>query len=261
MDVTHSSPPSVFTADRETDAGREAAAHAAAALREAIAERGSARVVFASAPSQQEMLAHLAQEPGLDWSRIRSFHMDEYLGLPADHPAGFGLWLQARLPEAAHASFERIHTDGALDDEAARYARLIDEAPIDVVCLGIGVNGHIAFNEPGVASSTDPEIVRVVTLDVASRQQQVDEGLFEALSDVPTHALSLTVPALLSARTLICTVIGEHKAAAVARALGGGIDDSSPASFLRTHANVSWFLDAPAANALDDTIRGDSLPL
>lgn len=250
MDVTHSSPPSVFTADSETEVGRAAAARAASALREAISDRGHARVVFASAPSQHEMLAHLAQEPGLDWSRIRSFHMDEYLGLAADHPAAFGHWLADRLPDTAHDGFRRIHTQDSLDEEALRYSELIDEAPIDVVCLGIGVNGHIAFNEPGAASSTDPVTARVVPLDLTSRQQQVDEGLFADLEDVPTHALTLTVPALLSARTLVCTVIGTHKADAVARALRGEIDESSPASFLRTHPDVWWFLDAAAASAL-----------
>lgn len=260
MNVTSSSPPSVFTADHEDEAGQQAAARAASALRAAIAERGHARAVFASAPSQHQMLKHLAQEPGLDWSRIRSFHMDEYLGLPSDHTAAFGRWLAGRLPAAAHDGFERIHTQDSLDDEAIRYAQLIDEAPIDVVCLGIGVNGHIAFNEPGVASSTDPETVRVVPLDLASRQQQVDEGLFSDLDDVPTHALTLTVPALLSAHTLVCTVIGKHKAEAVARAIIGEIDESSPASFLRTHADVSWFLDAAAASALAPA-GSDSLAL
>ncbi|WP_309127336.1 6-phosphogluconolactonase [Microbacterium sp.] len=259
MDKIPSANPRVRSAASATAAGCDAARRAADVIRDAIRARGLARVVFASAPSQDAMLAHLAIEPELDWSRVRSFHMDEYLDLPADHPSCFGLWLQRRLPEQAQAGLERIRTDGGLASEAARYAGLIGEAPIDLVCLGIGVNGHIAFNEPGDADPDDAETVRVVSLDAASRRQQVDEGLFERIEEVPTHALSLTVPALLSGRSLVCSVIGSHKAAAVARALNGPIDASSPASFLRTHADVTWFLDADAASALDrDSERLDT---
>lgn len=248
MDTIRSATPDVYVAETATTSGRAAARRAADVLRRALASKGEARVVFASAPSQEALLAHLREEPDVDWSRVRSFHMDEYLDLPVDHPGCFGLWLAERLPESARENLERIRTDGGLIAEAARYAALIEEAPIDLVCLGIGVNGHIAFNEPGDAQVDAAESVRVVALDMTSRQQQVDEGLFAQIDDVPTHALSLTVPALLSGRSLVCSVIGTHKAPAVARALSGPIDDSSPASFLRTHKDVAWFLDADAAS-------------
>lgn len=234
-----------------TAAGHAAALRAADVIRGAIATRGAARVVFASAPSQEEMLTHLIQTPDIDWHRVRSFHMDEYLNLPAGHPGSFGLWLSRRLPSAARERLERIRTDGGADNEAARYSGLIEAAPIDLVCLGVGVNGHIAFNEPGEADLSDPETVRVVTLDNTSRRQQVDDGLFPRISDVPTHALSLTVPALLSARSIVCTVVGAHKAPAVTRAAIGHIDASSPASFLRTHPDARWFLDIAAASGLE----------
>lgn len=241
----------IHTATSVAEAGREAAQRAATVLRDAIDSRATARVIFASAPSQQAMLAALVQEPGIDWSRIRSFHMDEYLGLPDDHANSFGLWLQQRLPAEALPGLERIRPDVKPAAEAARYAGLLAEAPIDLVCLGIGVNGHIAFNEPGTSGPEDPETVRVVTLDETSRQQQVEEQLFASLTEVPTHALTLTVPALLSGGSLVCSVVGAHKADAVARAVHGPIGRAVPASFLRTHPDVSWFLDAAAAQSLN----------
>ncbi|MBN7793887.1 6-phosphogluconolactonase [Microbacterium esteraromaticum] len=251
MDHFPSADVDVRIAESATAAGHAAALRAADVIRGAIATQGEARVVFASAPSQEEMLAHLTQAPDIDWRRVRSFHMDEYLDLPADHPGCFGLWLSQRLPGAARETLERIRTDGGADNEATRYSELLDAAPIDLVCLGIGVNGHIAFNEPGEADLSDPETVRVVALDDTSRRQQVDDGLFPRISDVPTRALSLTVPALLSARSLVCTVVGAHKAPAVTRAAIGRIDASCPASFLRTHPDVRWFLDAAAASGLE----------
>lgn len=247
--------PDIRTAPSADAAGREAAERAAGVIRESISIHGRARVIFASAPSQDALLAHLAAAPDVDWSLVHSFHMDEYLGLPAGHSGSFGHWLAQRLPAAALPQLHRIDPDGGTTAEAARYSALIEESPIDLVCLGIGVNGHIAFNEPGDADFDDPATVRLVTLDTTSRQQQVTEGLFPTLDDVPTHALSLTVPALLSARTAICSVIGAHKATAVARALTGPVDESSPASSLRTHADVSWFLDEAAASTLEHGLR------
>lgn len=251
MDAKVSAAPSVYIDRSADESGQRAARRAADALSRAINERGHARVIFASAPSQESMLRHLSSREDVDWTRVSSFHMDEYLGLRRDHPAGFGQWLRARLPSSAQSGFSPINTDGDLHSEVERYAALIAEQPIDVVCLGVGVNGHIAFNEP---SDTDPddEIARTVTLDTTSRQQQVDEGLFPNLTDVPTHALTLTIPALLSGRTLVCSVIGSHKADAVVRALRGPIGPACPASYLRTHADASWFLDADAAAGVSD---------
>lgn len=251
MDNTPMEMSRVRTAASAAEAGRDAARRAASVLRDAITSRGAARVIFACAPSQEAMLAALAHEPDIDWARVHSFHMDEYLGLAPDHPNTFGQWLQERLPAAALAGLERIRSDDRPAAEATRYAALLDEAPIDLVCLGIGVNGHIAFNEPGTSAPDDSEMVRVVTLDDASRRQQVDEGLFPQLSDVPTHALTLTVPALLAGRSLVCSVVGAHKADAVTRAAQGPIDALVPASFLRLHPDVTWFLDESAAAGLN----------
>ncbi|PSL00431.1 glucosamine-6-phosphate deaminase [Haloactinopolyspora alba] len=232
----------------------EAAASAATAAAEvivtAVAERGSATVVFASAPSQELMLAALGADPRVDWTRVRSLHMDEYLGLDHDHPQAFGQWLRDRLPAEALPGLHRIRADGDPEAEARRYAELVAAGNVDLVCLGMGVNGHIAFNEPGIARFDDDALARVVELAEVSRIQQADEGLFPSADDVPTHAITLTVPALLGARTLVATVLGAQKARAVADALEGPVTPECPASALRTHADVSVHLDDGAATML-----------
>ncbi|HEX6681945.1 MAG TPA: 6-phosphogluconolactonase, partial [Candidatus Limnocylindrales bacterium] len=163
----------------------------------------------------------------------------------------FGEWLRVRLAAVPLGSFERLRPDAADPaGEAKRYAELLARDPIDVALLGIGMNGHIAFNEPGDTSFDDPRRVRVVALEEMSREQQVHEGLFASVAEVPTHAVTLTVPALLQAGTLVVTVHGKHKAAAVADALLGPVDPSCPASALRTHAAVSIHLDLAAAEDL-----------
>ncbi|QOR70593.1 6-phosphogluconolactonase [Ruania alkalisoli] len=240
-------------------AGVQEAAGAAArtvadAIVDAVRRRGVARVIFASAPSQEAMLAVLARDERIDWSKVRSFHMDEYLDLAMDRPQAFGQWLADRLPLAALPGFERIRADtedGA--DEIARYGALITAAPVDVTCLGVGVNGHIAFNEPGITDFADSAWVREVTLDLVSRQQQVDDGLFADVSDVPARALTLTVPALASASLMVCTVLGAQKAPAVARALTGPVESACPASRLQDHPRALWFLDPDAARELSTT--------
>jgi glucosamine-6-phosphate deaminase len=241
------------------DAGADAARTAAAAILEALDARGGARVIFASAPSQEQMIAALSADPRIDWSRVTSFHMDEYLGLDPDRPQAFGRWLADRLPAAALPGFARIDSAADPTAEAARYAALLSEAPIDVTCLGFGMNGHVAFNEPGVARFDDPELLRVVELDARSRHQQVEEGLFPTLDDVPTRALTLTVPALMSAAVVVATVPGAHKARAVADALAGPVSPDCPASVLRTHPRASIHLDAAAAALVPEHV-GSAAP-
>lgn len=229
--------------------GRAASRDVAAAIGAAIDQHGRARVVFASAPSQQQMLDALVCAD-VGWGRVEAFHMDEYLGLPDDHPSAFGPWLAARLPVERLAGFHRLDpTAGDAETESRRYESLLAAGPLDLGCLGIGVNGHIAFNEPG-SDLADPRLVRPVTLDPTSRQQQVDDGCFPTVADVPVTAVSLTVPALLSCAAIVVTVPGAHKAAAVAAAIDGPVDPACPASALQTHDRVRVHLDAGSASLL-----------
>lgn len=232
-------------------AGREAAR----ILRAAVTARGRARVLFASAPSQEEMLATLVSDSKIDWDRVDAFHMDEYVGLPQGSPHAFGAWLEKRLDAADGVRLERMTPGSEPAREAARYTALVRSARMDLVCMGIGVNGHIAFNEPGAGRLDDPETVRLVGLDDTSRRQQVQEGLFPTLEDVPTHALTLTVPALLNTAAVVVTVHGAHKAVAVAASLEGPVDARCPASAIRTHPAVSVYVDAAAAGRLTPTTQ------
>lgn len=233
-------------------AGAHAGRLAAGVLRRALAQRGGARVVFASAPSQEATIATLGAAEGIDWSKVTSMHLDDYLGLDPQHPAAFGQWLADRLPEQARSGLDRIRTDGEAGAEVERYTQALEAGPIDLVCLGIGVNGHLAFNEPGDTDFDDPSLVRQIALAHASRQQQVDEGLFATLDEVPTHALTLTVPAIMRGGVIVGTVLGEAKAASVAAALTGPITEELPASALRTHASAHLYLDEAAADSLPD---------
>ncbi|MBP2463900.1 MULTISPECIES: 6-phosphogluconolactonase [unclassified Rhizobium] len=224
--------------------GAAAAADIAAALAERLASQPTVRMVFAAAPSQGDMLAALATVPGLDWNRVTAFHMDEYIGLDPASPARFANWLDAhvfnRLPFAA---VHRITPEPNAEAEVARYATLMNEAPIDIVCLGIGVNGHIAFNDPPVADFEDPLDVKVVVLDDICRQQQVDDDCFPDFASVPHQAVTLTVPRLVRAERLFCVVPGSIKREAVARTLYGPIATECPASILRNHPACTLYID------------------
>ncbi len=237
--------------DRAT-MGRAAAQRAAAILRKALANQGRARIIVASAPSQQELIASLTSIPDLDWSRITVFHMDEYAGLPAGHPATFRAWQQEHLLSRVQpACFHGIRGEsGDLDSEILRYATLLQEEPVDLVCMGIGENGHIAFNDPPVADFNDPWLIKKVELDGACRQQQVNDGCFPDPASVPTHALTLTCPALMSGRAIVCVVPGPRKAAAVKATLEGPVSASCPATVLRQHPDAVLYLDADSASHL-----------
>jgi glucosamine-6-phosphate deaminase len=242
---------SVAVSPDRTSMGAAAAADAAEAILEAVGDRGRARVVFASAPSQREMLSALAARDDLDWSRVEAFHMDEYLGLPATAPQAFGQWLRDHLfAQVSGGHLNVIDPAARPEAEAERYGALVLSEPLDLVCLGIGENGHLAFNEPHQAQLEDDRAARVVELDLKSRRQQVSDGQFSRLDLVPTTAITLTVPTLLSAQTIVGTVPGASKAAAVAAALDGPIGTDCPASFLRTHDTVYLHLDREAAQRL-----------
>ncbi|MBY3618733.1 glucosamine-6-phosphate deaminase [Acinetobacter sp. CUI P1] len=215
----------------------------------ALLEQSSApvRMVFAAAPSQNELYEGLVQEQGIDWSRVCAFHMDEYIGLPADAPQRFGNYLQERLFSRVNPGrIELLGRTGNIEEECRRYGALLNEAPIDIVCLGIGENGHIAFNDPPVADFADPYPVKIVLLDEACRQQQVNDGCFPSLDEVPTHALTLTVPALMTGQYLYAIVPGKAKHDALLAALHDPVSTACPASILRTHPGITLFTDRDA---------------
>ncbi|MDO3411092.1 glucosamine-6-phosphate deaminase [Saccharibacillus sp. CPCC 101409] len=228
--------------------GEAAAARAGSAVRELLEEPGRrVRMVFAAAPSQNELYEGLIRETGIDWSRVEAFHMDEYLGLDAEAPQNFGNYLTGRLFGAVKPGrVELLDGTADADRECARYSELLGEAPIDIVCLGIGENGHIAFNDPPVADFDDPVTVKVVQLDEACRRQQVNDGCFSALEEVPTQALTLTVPALMAGAQLFGIVPGASKREALGAALEAPIGTGCPATILRTHPNIVLFADKEA---------------
>lgn len=223
-----------------------------------LAEKGHARMVFAAAPSQAETLAALIRRPGIDWSRVTAFHMDEYLGLPPDAPERFGNWLRTalfdKLPFAAVHYIDTI-TPETPEASAARYAKLLLERPIDIVCLGIGMNGHLAFNDPPVADFTDPEPVKPVPLDQMCREQQVADGCFASLAEVPTSAITVTIPTLMSATRLFCMVPGPLKARAVQATMRAPLSTEWPSTILRTHRSCTIYTDLDSAALLDEGVR------
>lgn len=232
--------------------GREAASAGAEFIRSAIRRQGKARLLFSAANSQLEMIAGLAKEPDIDWNAVEVFHVDEYLGLPISHPESFAGWTERNLvgvvkPGKAH------YINGAAKDsevECERYARLLSEDKIDVSFLGIGENGHIGFNDPHAADFADPKMVKLIALDERCREQQVREGHWPKLSDVPEVGFAVTCPALVNADHIVCCVPGTPKAQAVRDALEGPIAASCPASCLRTHPEATLYLDVQSAAQL-----------
>lgn len=231
--------------------GAAAAAQVAQAIREAVAAKGSADVVVATGASQFEFLDALVTQD-VPWPKVRAFHLDEYIGLDDGHPASFRRYLRERL--FSKVSPAEVHyVRGDTPDphaEAKRYGNLLAGREIDVSCIGIGENGHIAFNDPPVADFDDPVLMKVVELDEACRRQQLGEGWFPTLADVPTHALTQTVPAMMRARQISCVVPDARKAKAVRDTLRGPISTACPASVLRRHPDCTLWLDEPAAGMM-----------
>jgi glucosamine-6-phosphate deaminase len=231
---------------------RAAADRAAAVLRDAVAAKGVAHAMFATGNSQLEFVDALVTDtPDISWSDVVVFHMDEYVGVGPDDPAGFQRWIRERIsdrvdPRHAH------YIDGLADPdvECGRYADLLEKNPLDLCCLGIGENGHLAFNDPPVADFDDPLDMKVVELDRECRLQQVNEGHFPDINAVPRLALTATIPALLRARTVLAIVPESRKAAPVRAAITGPLSTACPASYLRTQDNVTLFLDPGSASLL-----------
>ncbi|MPZ21581.1 MAG: glucosamine-6-phosphate deaminase [Luteitalea sp.] len=242
-----------------SDLGQAAAALAAETIVEAVAARGCARVVAATGTSQLAFLEALTAKTDLPWSRVELFHLDEYIGLPVTHPASFGRYLLERLIrptgiEAYHLLDGEANADLVCDD----VGRAVSAAPIDVAFVGIGENGHLAFNDPPADFHTERPYF-IVDLDDACRRQQVREGWFAALEEVPRRAMSMSIRQILKARRILCIVCDERKAAAVRACLSDGISPMAPASILRTHPDTTLFADRSATSLLDPALiaRGE----
>jgi len=235
---------------------RAAARDAASRIRVAIASLGLARIVAATGTSQMAFLDQLTREPDLDWSKVELFHLDEYVGLPADHPASFRRYLRERLIlPAGIARFQLI--DGSRDPHAVceELGRELAARPVDVAFVGIGENGHLAFNDPPADFETDRPFL-VVRLDDACRRQQVGEGWFKKIDDVPERAITMSIRQILQSRAIIAVVPEARKAAAVRTCLEGEMSPTAPASILRTHQDTTLFLDVESAALLTRESQG-----
>lgn len=221
-----------------------------------LLKKNRVNMIFAAAPSQNEFLEALSKRTDLDWGRVNAFHMDEYIGLNRSAPQLFGNFLKKRLfDKLPFAGIYYLNGNAdALHLECQQYSDLLKLFPPDIVCLGIGENTHLAFNDPPVADFNDEYKVKIVELDYACRIQQVNDGCFAELSDVPTHAITLTIPALMSAENVYCIVPGKNKAPAIALTLKENISETYPSTILRRHANSILFLDQESAALVDKEV-------
>lgn len=230
--------------DNRQSMGLAAGEEAVAYLKELLAGQDEVWAIFGAAPSQNEILAALVAAEGVDWSRVHAVHMDEYVNLAEDAPQGFGNFLRrAIFDKLPFASVEFIGSMGDPQEKIDSYTALLARHKIDIVFMGIGENGHIAFNDPHVADFNDPMPVKIVDLDQKCRQQQVNDGCFARLEDVPTHAITLTVPTLFSGSRLFCVVPAPTKADAVRATVEGPISEVCPATVMRMHDNATLYCD------------------
>ena len=235
---------------------RAAAAHAAGAIRSAIANRGRARIIVATGASQFEFLDELTGNQEVDWARVTLFHLDEYVGLPLAHPASFRKYIRERVIEkTAIEDYVLLDGEGDLREVCRRAGAALTAAPVDVAFVGIGENGHLAFNDPPADFSAEEPYI-VVPLDEACRRQQVGEGWFAAIDDVPRSAISMSIRQILKSAEIICVVPDDRKAVAVRDTLEQPVSPDVPASAMRAHAHVTMYLDAASAALLGpDTLR------
>ena len=248
----------VYVYPTRQDTSEAAAFEAASILGSALSKHGSARIIVGTGNSQLDLMHALVEAPGLDWSRIEVFHMDEYVGMAEDHPASFHRWLKSHLVDIVHPGKVNYMFGDTPDSirECERYAKLLHAAPVDICFIGFGENGHIAFNDPGMADFHDPLAIKRVTMDERCRRQQVGEGHFPTIDAMPKEALTLTCPELLRAEHLICTVPDQRKAEAVRNALTGPITEACPSSIVRTHPAAAVYLDADSASLLPAKWQG-----
>ena len=234
--------------------GQRAAAAGTERIRQARAARGGANIIVATGASQFEMFEALVAGPDIDWDRVTIFHLDEYVGMPITHPASFRRYLRERFEEklpVPPAAFHYIDGEGDCQTECKRLGELIQRVTIDVAFIGIGENGHLAFNDPPAEFNAEAPYL-VVELDEACRRQQFGEGWFPTLDDVPTQAISMSIPEILRASAIICTVPDQRKAQAVQGAVEGPITPDVPASILQRHTQTTLFLDRAAASLLTE---------
>lgn len=231
--------------------GLVAAKEAAKTIKQLLSEKEELNCVFAAAPSQNDFLKELLGMEGIQWNRINAFHMDEYVGFEIGDSRSFSGFLKEKIFD--QVGFKSVHIINGLENpdvECERYTKLIKEHPIDITFMGIGENGHIAFNDPSVADFHDLEVIKKVLLEESCRVQQVNDGCFKTLEDVPTHALTLTIPTLIGSNHIFCIVPTSNKAAAVHATLTGVISETCPASILRTVEHVNMYVDQLAASQL-----------
>lgn len=247
----------IKTYESRNDMGVAAAKDVAVKIRELLfLKQGFVNIIFAAAPSQTEFLFHLTRENGINWKRVNGFHMDEYVGLDKNDKSSFGRFLSEHIFDKL--AFNKVYyINGACHDinaECVRYANLLNEYPVDIVCMGIGENTHIAFNDPHTADFNDALMVKVVNLDEVSRLQQVHDRCFAELEDVPCSAITLTVPALLRANSIYCMVPGKSKATAVYQTINNEVNETFPSTSLKKHKNATLYLDHDSASKLKESV-------
>ena len=243
----------IYIGKDKLDMAAAAAKSAGDKIRKAIAEKGEARIIVATGASQFEFLQALVKEPGIDWTKVTGFHLDEYVGIPVTHKASFRGYMRerfvAKCPQPIKV-FNEVNGEAPdTDAEVTRLENLIREAPIDVACVGIGENGHLAFNDPPCDIDCN-RAYKVVPLDDKCRDQQVGEGWFPTRADVPTHAFSMTMKQILWSKAIVCTCPDERKADAVKGALEGPVSVNLPSSFMQLHPDCGMFLDPGSASKL-----------
>ena len=238
----------IVVSKTKEEMGALAASHGADLIRKSIAAKGHASIIVATGTSQLEMLQALTEED-VDWSLVTCFHLDEYLGIPITHPASFRKYLKERVANKIRPkAFHYIDVDAEPVSECTRLDKLIGASPVDVAFVGIGENGHLAFNDPPADFDTE-EAYLVVVLDKACRTQQVNEGWFGSLEEVPTHAISMSIRQIMKAKSIVCTVPDKRKAPAVAAVVNGPVTPDVPASILQTHEDTTLFLDGESAGS------------
>jgi glucosamine-6-phosphate deaminase len=243
----------IIIKESKDELGRVAAADGAERIRQAIAARAMANIIVATGASQFEMLAALVAEPGIDWGKVTAFHLDEYAGMPMSHPASFRKYLKERFVDALPTPigmFHYVNAEGDAQAECDRLGAIIRNHPVDVAFIGIGENGHVAFNDPPADFETEEPYI-VVALDEACRRQQLGEGWFPTLADVPMQAISMSVRHIMKSAAIVCTVPDLRKAVAVKNTVKGPVTPNVPASILQTHPVMTLYLDTPAASMLD----------